>query len=41
MLITKEATQKQEVVVVSAMGSSPESPTKVTDLLLRMVAKAA
>ena len=27
--------------MVSAMGSSPESPTKVTDLLLRMVGKAA
>lgn len=26
---------------MSAMGSAPESPVKVTDLLLNMIAKAA
>lgn len=31
----------QRVMVVSAMGSHPSSPVKVTDLLLNMVAKAA
>lgn len=31
----------QKVVVVSAMGSCAESPIKVTDLLLNMIAKAA
>ena len=31
----------QKVVVVSAMGSHPTSPVKVTDVLLTMVAKAA
>jgi aspartokinase/homoserine dehydrogenase 1 len=30
-----------KVVVVSAMGSTPDSPVKVTDLILNMVAKAA
>ncbi len=29
-----------QVIVVSAMGSHPESKVKVTDLLLNMVAKA-
>jgi aspartokinase/homoserine dehydrogenase 1 len=29
------------VVVVSAMGSAPDSPIKVTDLILNMIAKAA
>ena len=33
-------TQSAQVVVVSAMGSHPSSPVKVTDLLLNMVAKA-
>ena len=32
---------QQRVMVVSAMGSHPSSPVKVTDLLLNMVAKAA
>ncbi|KAI3427052.1 hypothetical protein D9Q98_006993 [Chlorella vulgaris] len=32
---------EQQVVVVSAMGSHPSSPLKVTDLLLNMVSKAA
>lgn len=32
---------QQKVVVVSAMGSSPESPVKVTDLILNMIDKAA
>lgn len=36
----KETTD-QTVVVVSAMGSSPESPVKVTDLILNMISKAA
>ena len=31
----------QKVAVVSAMGSHPTSPTKVTDLLINMVTKAA
>jgi aspartokinase/homoserine dehydrogenase 1 len=31
----------QKVVVVSAMGSSPASPVKVTDLFLNMISKAA
>jgi aspartokinase/homoserine dehydrogenase 1 len=31
----------QRVVVVSAMGAHPSSPTKVTDLLINMVTKAA
>ena len=31
----------QKLVVVSAMGSHPSSPVKVTDLLLNMVAKAS
>lgn len=30
-----------KVVVVSAMGSAPSSPTKVTDLILNMIARAA
>jgi aspartokinase len=30
-----------KVMVVSAMGSHPSSPVKVTDLLINMVAKAA
>ncbi len=30
-----------KVVVVSAMGSSPGSPVKVTDLILNMINKAA
>ena len=30
-----------KLVVVSAMGSHPSSPVKVTDLLLNMVAKAS
>ena len=34
-------THALQVVVVSAMGSHPSSPVKVTDLLLNMVAKAA
>lgn len=33
--------EQQRVMVVSAMGSQPSSPVKVTDLLLNMVAKAA
>lgn len=33
--------EQQRVMVVSAMGSHPSSPVKVTDLLLNMVAKAA
>lgn len=32
---------EQKVVVVSAMGSSKESPVKVTDLILNMIDKAA
>ena len=32
---------EQKLVVVSAMGSHPSSPVKVTDLLLNMVAKAS
>jgi hypothetical protein len=32
---------EQKVVVVSAMGSAVESPIKVTDLILNMIAKAA
>ncbi|EFN56810.1 hypothetical protein CHLNCDRAFT_144341, partial [Chlorella variabilis] len=32
---------EQQVVVVSAMGSHPSSPVKVTDLLINMVTKAA
>ncbi len=32
---------EQKLVVVSAMGSHPRSPVKVTDLLLNMVAKAS
>ena len=39
-LIVGEAA-KQKLVVVSAMGSHPSSPVKVTDLLLNMVAKAS
>lgn len=31
----------RKLVVVSAMGSHPTSPVKVTDLLLNMVAKAS
>ena len=31
----------QKMVVVSAMGSHPTSPVKVTDLLINMVAKAS
>lgn len=38
-LMASDATQK--VIVVSAMGSSPESPVKVTDLILNMIDKAA
>jgi hypothetical protein len=34
-------TKQQTVVVVSAMGSTPESPVKVTDLFLNMINKAA
>lgn len=34
-------TAEQQVVVVSAMGSHPSSPVKVTDLLINMVTKAA
>lgn len=30
-----------KLMVVSAMGSHPSSPVKVTDLLINMVAKAA
>ncbi len=32
---------EQTLVVVSAMGSHPTSPVKVTDLLLNMIAKAS
>ncbi|CAL8471282.1 g10824 [Coccomyxa elongata] len=32
---------EQKLVVVSAMGSHPTSPVKVTDLLLNMIAKAS
>ena len=39
-LIIDEPAQ-QKMVVVSAMGSHPSSPVKVTDLLLNMVAKAS
>ena len=39
-LIMEEPAQ-QKLVVVSAMGSHPSSPFKVTDLLLNMVAKAS
>ena len=39
-LIVDEAAQCK-LVVVSAMGSHPSSPVKVTDLLLNMVAKAS
>ena len=39
-LIVDEPAQ-QKMVVVSAMGSHPSSPVKVTDLLLNMVAKAS
>lgn len=39
-MIAKEEAP-QTMVVVSAMGSHPSSPIKVTDLLLNMVAKAA
>jgi len=39
-LIVDEAAE-QKLVVVSAMGSHPSSPVKVTDLLLNMVAKAS
>ncbi len=39
-LILEEPAQ-QKLVVVSAMGSHPSSPVKVTDLLLNMVAKAS
>lgn len=35
------AASEQQVVVVSAMGSHPSSPVKVTDLLINMVNKAA
>ena len=31
---------ERKLVVVSAMGSHPTSPVKVTDLLLNMIAKA-
>lgn len=31
----------QKVVVVSAMGSAPNSPIKVTDMILNMISKAA
>lgn len=39
-LIVDEPAQCK-LVVVSAMGSHPSSPVKVTDLLLNMVAKAS
>jgi len=40
-LVLKAATEgEQQVIVVSAMGSHPDSKVKVTDLLLNMVAKA-
>ena len=39
-LIVNESAQFK-LVVVSAMGSHPSSPLKVTDLLLNMVAKAS
>lgn len=39
-MIAKEEAP-QTMVVVSAMGSHPSSPIKVTDLLLNMVARAA
>jgi aspartokinase/homoserine dehydrogenase 1 len=35
------ASGEQKVVVVSAMGSTPASPVKVTDLILNMISKAA
>ncbi|KAK9838066.1 hypothetical protein WJX74_011058 [Apatococcus lobatus] len=40
-LIASGAEQGQQVVVVSAMGSHPTSPLKVTDLLLKMVDRAS
>ena len=39
LVVAESAVQK--LVVVSAMGSHPTSPVKVTDLLLNMVAKAS
>jgi len=36
-----EDTAEKKLAVVSAMGSHPTSPTKVTDLLLNMIAKAS
>ena len=36
-----ECTAQKKVAVVSAMGSHPTSPTKVTDLLLNMISKAS
>lgn len=39
-LVINDAAE-QKVVVVSAMGSSKESPIKVTDLILNMIDKAA
>lgn len=39
--LIKDTTSQQKVVVVSAMGSAAESPIKVTDLILNMIAKAA
>jgi len=36
-----ECTAHKKVAVVSAMGSHPTSPTKVTDLLLNMISKAS
>lgn len=39
--IVDDAATANKVVVVSAMGSHPSSPVKVTDLLLDMVSKAS
>jgi len=36
-----DAPGEQKVVVVSAMGSTPASPVKVTDLIINMISKAA
>eukprot|EP00803_Ostreobium_quekettii_P001981 evm.model.scf_1486.1 EVM.evm.TU.scf_1486.1 scf_1486:393-1145(-) len=41
MRVVVEDPAENKVVVVSAMGSTPESPVKVTDLMLSMIGKAA
>jgi aspartokinase/homoserine dehydrogenase 1 len=40
-LVIKDSAADGRVVVVSAMGSHPTSPTKVTDLLLNMIKRAS